>query len=201
MRFYYGSGNPTLYVSLPYLTKMLLAKDTLGRRLYPTKAELAAAMGVSDIVSVQVMEQVTGLIGVVVNLADYTVGADRGGQVSMFDFFDIDYNQFKYLMETRVSGALVKYRSALVLQEFTGGGGMLPDPTAPTFDEVSGIVTIPTTSHVNYVTVDDDGNESGNLSSGAQTAIASGTYVHVRAKPASTYEFAADAWDWTFRRD
>lgn len=201
MRFYYGSGNPVLFTSLPYLTRMLLIKDTLGRRLYATRQELAAALGVSDIVECQVMEEVTGLIGIVVNLTDYNVGADRGGQVSLFDFFDIDYNQFKYLMETRVSGALVKYRSALVVQEFSGAGGMLPDPTAPTFDETSGVVTIPTTAHVNYVTVDDDGNESANLSAGAQTAIASGAYVTVRAKPAATYEFGSDAWSWTFRRD
>lgn len=201
MRFYFGSGNPVFYVALPYLTKMLLAKDTLGRRLYPTKTELAAALGVSDVIPVQVMESVTGLIGIVVNLADYTVGADRGGQVSMFDFFDIDYNQFKYLMETRVSGALTKYRSALVVQEFTGAGGMLPNPPAPTFDDTTGILTIPSQANVNYVTVADDGTESAALSSGAQTAIASGTYVNVRAKPASTYQFASDAWDWTFRRD
>lgn len=201
MRFYYGSGNPTLYTSQAYLTRMLLAKDGFQRRLYPTKAELSAALGVNNIIPCQPMEEISGLIGVVVNLTDYTIGADRGGEVSMFDQFDIDYNQFKYLMETRISGALTKYRSALVIQEFSGAGGMLPDPDAPTFDETTGIGTIPTVSHVTYVTVDDDGNESANLSSGAQTAIASGAYVTYRAKPASTYEFGSDTWDWTFRRD
>lgn len=201
MRFYYGSGNPVLYTSLPYLTRMLLAKDTQRRRLYPTKAELMAALGVSDIQTVQSMEEVSGLIGIIVNLADYTVGADRGGEVSTFDQFDIDYNQFKYLMETRVSGALTKYRSAIVIQEFSGAGGMLPNPTAPTFDVTTGIGTIPTTTNVHYVTVDDDGVESSSLSAGAQTAIASGAYVTYRAKPNSTFEFSSDTWDWTFRRD
>ena len=201
MRFYYGSGNPVLFTSLPYLTRMLLIKDTLGRRIYATRQELAAALGVSDIVECQVMEEVPGLIGIVVNLTDYNVGADRGGAVSLFDFFDIDYNQFKYLMETRVSGALVKYRSALVIQEFSGAGGMLPDPTAPTFDETTGVVTIPTVTNVSYVTVADDGTESAALTPGAQTAIASGSYVTIRAKANATYEFASDAWSWTFRRD
>jgi hypothetical protein len=201
MQFYYGSGEPVLYTSLPYLTRMLLIKDTLGRRIYATKQELASALGVRDVIPVQVMEQVSGLIGIVVNLNDYTVGADRGGQVSMFDFFDIDYNQFKYLMECRMSGALTKYRCALIIKEFSGAGGLLPDPTIPSFDDSTGVGTIPTVTHVTYVTVDPDtGVESSALSAGAQTAIASGEYVTYRAKPASTYEFATDAFEWTFRR-
>jgi hypothetical protein len=201
MRFYRGSGNPVMYTTLPYLAKMLLAKDTLGRRLYPTKVELSAAMGVSNIIPCEALETTVGLIGIIVNLTDYTVGADKGGQVSMFDFFDIDYNQFKYLMETRVSGAMTKYKGALVVQEFTGAGGMLTDPVQPAFVISTGVVTIPTTSHVTYVTVADDGTESSALTAGAQTALAAGDSVHVRAKAASTYSFADDAeQDWTFTR-
>ncbi len=121
----------------------------------------------------------------------------------MFDFFDIDYNQFKYLMECRMSGALTKYRSALTISQFTGAGGLLPDPASPTFDSTTGIGTIPAFSglHLTYVTVAEDGTESSALTAGAQTAIASGAYVTYRAKPASTYEFTTDAFDWTFRRD
>lgn len=203
MRNYRGSGNPIMYTTLPYLSKMLLAKDTLGRRLYPTKVELAAALGVSGIVACEALEATVDLIGIIVNLQDYTVGADKGGEVSMFDFFDIDYNQFKYLMETRVSGAMTKYKGALVVMEFTGAGGTLPDPTAPTFDETTGVGTIPTTLHVTYVVVNDsDGTEGSALTAGAQTAIAAGASVHYRAKPASTYAFLdeADA-DWTFTRN
>jgi hypothetical protein len=200
MQYYYGSGNPVMYVPTHYLSKLLLIKDTLGRRIYPTRAELAAALGVDDVIPVQVMDGISGLIGIVVNLADYTVGADKGGEVSMFDFFDIDYNQFKYLMETRVSGAMVKYKAALVLKEFSGGGGVLPDPTAPTFDDETGVLTIPTTAHVTYAPVNTDGTLGSNYSAGAQTAIAAGAYVTVKASPASTYEFAADTFEWTFRR-
>jgi HK97 family phage prohead protease len=203
MRFYRGTGNPVLYTTMPYLSRMLLAKDTLGRRLYATQQELAAAMGVSEIITCEVMEQQTALIGVIVNLNDYTIGMDRGGQVSMFDFFDIDYNQYKYLMETRMSGALIKYKSALVVKEFSGAGGMLAEPAAPTFNADTGVVTIPAFSglHLTYVIVAADGTEGSDLSVGAQTAIAQGAYVVIRAKPASTYEFATETHDWTFRRN
>jgi HK97 family phage prohead protease len=202
MRYYRGSGNPIMYTTLPYLSKMLLAKDTLGRRLYATKVELAAAMGVSDIIPCEVLEQTANLIGIIVNLADYTVGADKGGEVSMFDFFDIDYNQFKYLMETRVSGAMTKYKGALTVMEVSGAGGMLPYPTPATFVSSTGVVTIPTTSHVTYVVVDDsDGSQGSALTAGAQTAIDAGTSVHIRALAASTYSFVDDAnQDWTFTR-
>jgi HK97 family phage prohead protease len=203
MRFYRGSGNPTLYTTRIWLAKMLLIKDTLGRRLYPTLVELSAALGVSNVVPCEALETEPTLIGIVVNLQDYTVGADKGGEVSMFDFFDIDYNQFKYLMETRVSGAMTKYRGALSIVEFTGVGGLLPDPAAPTFDSTSGIGTIPDPSglHYTYVIVADDGTEGSALSAGAQAPIASNAYVTYRAVPASTYEFSADSFEWTFRRD
>jgi hypothetical protein len=117
MQYYKGTGMPDLYTTLPMLTRLLLAKDTLGRRLYPTLAELTAALGVVEINTVQVMETIPNLVGIIVNLNDYTVGTDRGGDVSLFDFFDIDYNQYKYLIETRVSGALTKIRSAIVLTD------------------------------------------------------------------------------------
>jgi hypothetical protein len=203
MRFYRGSGNPVMYTTLPYLSKMLLAKDTLNRRLYPTKVELSAALGISDIIPCEALEATANLIGIIVNLQDYTVGADKGGEVSMFDFFDIDYNQFKYLMETRVSGAMTKYKGALVVMEFSGAGGLLPYPTAPSFVSSTGVVTIPTTAHVTYVIVDDsDGSEGSALTAGAQSAISAGATVHIRAKAASTYSFADDQnQDWMFTRD
>lgn len=121
---YKGSGNPSLYSTSKIVLKMLLAKDKIGRRLYNTDAELSSSMGVKKIVRVPVMEQVTRvtddgdkieLIAIVVNLRDYTVGATAGGQISMFDDFDIDFNQQKYLIETRCSGALTVPKSAVVI--------------------------------------------------------------------------------------
>lgn len=127
---YKGSGSPVLYIDSDNLTTLLLAKDKVGRRLYPTLNELASAMRVREIVEVPVMEGITRtftpegsttsktmeLVGIIVNLMDYVVGADRGGAVSMFDDFDIDYNRQKYLIETRCSGALDKPYSAIVLE-------------------------------------------------------------------------------------
>lgn len=116
---YKGSGNPTLFTTEDQLTNMLLLEDTLGHSLYKTEAELATKLRVARIVTVPVMEnhQVGGkdLMGIIVNLQDYNVGADKGGAINMFEDFDIDYNQEKYLIETRCSGALVKPYSAIVL--------------------------------------------------------------------------------------
>ena len=117
---YKGSGNPTLFTTEDFLTDALLLEDTMGHRLYKTVDEVASAMRVSNIITVPVMNGVqtsdsASLIGIIVNLSDYNVGADKGGAVNMFDDFDIDYNQQKYLIETRCSGALVKPKSAIAI--------------------------------------------------------------------------------------
>ena len=120
---YKGSGNPMLFTTEDYLTEMLLLEDGIGHKLYKTETELATALRVSKIVTVEVMEgqqiEISStdydLIGVIVNLADYNVGSDKGGEINNFDDFDIDYNQYKYLIETRISGALVKPFSAITL--------------------------------------------------------------------------------------
>jgi hypothetical protein len=117
MANYKGSGSPTLYTTLPVLTSLLVFRDAQGHRLWRTTSELASEMGVSNIVTVEVMETEAKLVGIIVNLKDYTIGADKGGDVNFFDDFDIDYNQYKYLLETRVSGALTKIRSALVVSK------------------------------------------------------------------------------------
>lgn len=116
---YKGSGNPVFFTTEDVLTEMLLLEDTLGHPLYKTEAELATKLRVSRIVTVEVMENKKigdeDIVGLILNLADYNVGADRGGAVSMFDDFDIDYNQQKYLIETRCSGALTKPYSAICI--------------------------------------------------------------------------------------
>lgn len=127
---YRGSGNPTLFTTEDWLTEMLLLEDGMERPLYDTVEKLATALRVKSIVTVPVMEGVKtktnhDVLGIIVNLADYNIGADKGGAVSLFDDFDIDYNQQKYLIETRISGALVKPFSAIVLQ--LGGEDSSPD--------------------------------------------------------------------------
>lgn len=121
---YKGTGNPTLYTTEDMLTNMLLLTDETGRDLYESEAKLATKLRVSKIVTVEVMEGISrtadsktfDLAGIIVNPTDYNFGADKGGAVNMFDDFDIDYNQQKYLIETRCSGALVKPFSALVVE-------------------------------------------------------------------------------------
>ena len=117
---YRGSGSPTFFTTEDVLTDALLLEDTMGHRLYKNAGEVADAMRVKEIVTVPVMENVKGknggdLLGIIVNLADYNIGADKGGAVNMFDDFDIDYNQQKYLIETRCSGALTKPKSAIAI--------------------------------------------------------------------------------------
>ena len=120
---YKGSGSPTLFTTEDVLTNCLLLEDKNGRIIYDTVEKLATALRVKEIVTVEVMEgaktkvseQEKPLMAIMVNLADYNVGADKGGAVNMFDDFDIDYNQQKYLIETRCSGALVKPYSAVAV--------------------------------------------------------------------------------------
>lgn len=122
---YKGSGNPTLFTTEDLLTDMLLLTDGIGHDLYEDEAKLCKKLRVKKIVTVPVMEgaqrtkdgKTRGLLGIIVNLADYNVGADKGGAVNMFDDFDIDYNAQKYLIETRCSGALIKPFAAITLEE------------------------------------------------------------------------------------
>ena len=121
---YKGSGNPILFTTEDFLTDMLLLEDKIGHPLYDSVEKLATKLRVSQIVTVEVMEDQTRevegktrtLMGIIVNPTDYNVGADRGGAINMFDDFDIDYNQQKYLIETRCSGALIKPYSAIAIE-------------------------------------------------------------------------------------
>lgn len=117
---YKGSGQPSLYTTEDMITECLLLEDQIGHKLYKSEAELATAMRVKEIIPVEVMENLKDsksqdVAGIVVNLTDYNIGADKGGAVNMFDDFDIDYNRQKYLIETRCSGALIKPYSAIAL--------------------------------------------------------------------------------------
>lgn len=118
---YKGSGSPTFYTTDDVLTDMLLLEDGIGHPLYADEAALARKLRVKEIVTVPRMEGRKGakggdLLGIVVNLADYTVGADKGGEVNMFDDFNIDYNQLIYLIETRCSGAMTTPYGAMAIE-------------------------------------------------------------------------------------
>jgi hypothetical protein len=193
MRFYKGSGSPVLYTTLPTLTSLLTARDPqANRRYWNTPSELAAEIGVSGIVTVEVMEEEAGLIGIIVNLKDYTIGADKGGEVNFFDDFDIDYNQYKYLYETRISGALTKIRSAMVVRR-AAAGGQLSTPVEPDF--TNNVVTVATTTGVVYKNKD----TGATLTTGAPVTLTAGQMLTVEATPATGYYFASDQEDqWTY---
>jgi len=193
-KYYKGTGTPTLWTTEDVLIEMLLLKDSLGHRIYRSEDELAAALRVKEIVTVEAMERVTDVLGILVNLTDYQVGADKGGEINTFDDFDIDYNQQKYLIETRISGALIKPKSAVTIKY---NQGTVVTPNEPTFVSGTGVVTIPSQTGVVYKNKD----TGATLSSGAQSAIAAGSTVEIVAVPASGYSFphGFDA-DWSFTR-
>ena len=129
-----GSGTPDLYCTPHLLNVMLLARDLNGRRIYESKADLAAALNVNDIFTVEQFEGKTRtttdgktkkLLGLFVNLADYQFGSTKGGEITKFEDFDMDFNRYKYMLETRLSGSLTKVYSAIALEEpVTGGAGV-----------------------------------------------------------------------------
>jgi len=148
---YMGSGTPTMYASTDIITRMLLAKDTLGHRMYRNESELAAALRVKEIVEVPIFDGVKRtasittqqggqtvttqeerkLLCLIVNLSDYTIGNDKGGEVNLFDDFDLNFNKYEYLIETRASGALIRPYSAIAIET----SGELPF----TFGTISGM--------------------------------------------------------------
>ncbi len=196
MRFYKGSGLPTLYTTLPVMTQMLLARDEMGRRFYRTASELASELSVDKIVCAEVLEDETDLIGIVVNLSDYTMGADRGGEVSFFDDFDIDYNQYKYLIEARSSGALTKIRSALVLVQ-AAVGAVRVAPAEPTFNPATSEITITNTTGVTYRRSD---TNAAVTNGGSPYVVTEGEDLTIYAVSNSGYFFDNNVEDeWTFR--
>lgn len=197
MEFYKGTGTPVFYTTVRELNKFLKAKDLNGRRYYANKSEVAQVLGVRDVITVEPMNEVSDLVGIIVNLDDYNVGTDRGGELTMFDDFDIDYNQQKYLLETRMSGALVRPKSALVIKK-TAAANVLVRPNKPAFNKATGVVTIPTQTGVVYKGADG----TTTLTAGAQTAIAAGATTQVYAVAAAGYYFPNNAEDsWSFKRD
>lgn len=126
-KFYKGSGMPVLFTTNAFVCDMLEIKDLNQRYIYETKQAVANALNVSDVIEVEVMEgakrevagKIQNLLGIIVNMQDYTLGADKGGETSFFEQFDIDFNQQKYLLEARCSGSLTKYKSAIVIEKAT----------------------------------------------------------------------------------
>lgn len=143
-----GTGTPNLYTGRKSLVDWRLMKDNNGRYIYDNDQQIASKIGVGTIVPVDVMKNMkldngNELVGIIVNLADYTIGTDKGGQIEFFDDFDIDYNQYKYLYETRISGCLTKLKSAIIVEKGSaaaqpGVGPGLEPPTHWTEEQAGG---------------------------------------------------------------
>ena len=144
---YRGSGKPTLFISDNFLTDIMLEEDKFGRPLYATEESLRDKVRVKEIVTVDLFDDHDNLFAIMVNLSDYSVGANKGGEITSFEDFDIDFNQHKYLQETRISGGLTKpFAAVVVLREL----GIEAIPDAPSFNGVTNTITIPTTTGIVY---------------------------------------------------
>lgn len=191
-----GTSLPTLYTTETYIARILLLRDNQGRKLYRTLDEVASDLRVSAIVPVEILSEYDDIMAILVNPVDYTVGADRGGDIAMFDDFDIDYNQYKYLMETRISGALTKLKSALVVHA-TPANSVLVTPPEPGFD--GDAITITDTTGVVYRNAVTDVVMNA---AGSPYPVADGETVRVKAEPAEGYHFATSNDDeWSFTGD
>lgn len=189
MEMFRGTGTPDFYTTLRTINMFLKSKDTLGRRFYSGRAEVAAALGVGEVIPVEAMNNETDLLGIIVNLADYNVGADKGGEVSLFDDFDIDYNKQKYLIETRLSGALTKIKSAVVVRK-VAASTVLAVPPTPAFNASTNTITIPTDVKVVYKI------GAATQTQGAAVVITEDTTVV--ASPAAGFYFTNGTKAWTF---
>jgi IMP dehydrogenase/GMP reductase len=191
-----GTGLPTFFTTEYWIARFLMVRDGDNRRMWRNLDELATELRVSSIVAVEVMLESPDIIGIMVNPVDYVLGADKGGQVSMFDDFDIDYNKQKYLIETRCSGALTKIKSAMVIKSMTGTD-TLAVPAVPTFDPETGALTITNTTGVVYK----HGVTVVNAAGSPYTVDPGDTWV-IDATPATGYYFAtSDDDQWSFTAD
>ena len=188
-----GTGMPTMYTTETYIARFLLLKDSTGRKVYRSLDEVATDLRVSSIVPVEILNEHEDILAILVNPVDYTVGADRGGQISMFDDFDIDYNQYKYLIETRMSGALTKLKSAMVIKS-VDAAAVLVAPAEPTFDGTN--ITIVDTTGVVYRRADTDAV----VTSASVLTLADGEQLTITAEPDAGYYFGTsmnDEWSFT----
>ena len=183
---YRGSGNPTLFTTTDFITDLLLIEDRNQRRVYETVDALKSALRVADVVEVEYFNQDPTVVGILVNLSDYTVGTNKGGEITRFDDFDIDFNQHKYLIETRMSGALIKPKSAVVIAREEG---IEVTPTSPSFNADTETILIPTVEGITY-------SIDGETVTGSQT-ITKTTQVDAVADP-GYYIPNNTTTSWTF---
>jgi HK97 family phage prohead protease len=193
--FYMGSGNKTAFMSFRSATKLLTIRDGFGKRMYRNLDEVAGDMDVSRIVRVPTELFPEDVLAVVLDLSDYNYGTNRGGEVTLFDDFDLNFNQYHYLIETYLSGALTLPYSAQIFKR-VDEGDTLATPAKPGFNAATGVVTIPNQTGVVYT----DASDGQVLSAGPHT-VAPGDTLLVEAVPADGYYFGTnddrvDSWSF-----
>lgn len=185
-----GSGRPAMFLSEDILTDMMLEENKFGMPKYETEQALADRLRVSAIVPVEIFSEYAGLIAIFVNLADYSIGTNKGGEITNFDDFDLNFNQHIYLSETRLSGGLTKAKSALV---FTRSTGTEVVPGAPTFDAPANKITIPTKTGVTYFI--NDTSVTGNVVIDEDTEVTvsadEGYYIPAGSTRSWSYTYTA----------
>lgn len=196
--FYMGSGNKTAFMSFRSATKLLTIRDGFEKRMYRNLDEVAGDMDVARIVRVPTELFPEDVLCIVLDLADYNFGTNRGGEITLFDDFDILFNQYHYLIETYLSGALTLPYAAQIFKR-VATTDVQAQLVAPTFNSTTGVVTIPSTTGVTYT------NEAtgATLTAGAQTALAAGASITVEAVADTGYYFKSNddrADTWTFER-
>jgi len=197
--FYLGSGNKTAFMSYRMATKLLTIRDGFQHRVYKNLSEVAADMDVNQIVRVPTELMPEGCLAIVLDLADYNFGTDRGGDLTFFDDFDIDFNQYKYLYEVYLSGALtLPYSAQIYMQVDPAEQTLVAEITAPTV--AANVVTVPTQTGVVYT----DASDGSTLVGGSTITLDAETNKQtvIEAKPAPTHYFESDSDmkdNWTFR--
>lgn len=194
---YKGSGSPSFYTTEYWIARFLTTRNPdTDERMFKSVADIAVELRVREIVPVEVLEDTPTIIGIMVNPVDYCFGMARKGQITDFEDFDIDYNQEKFLTETRLSGALIQYKSAIVFNSVPDDAELVV-PLDPDFDEDTGVITINATTGVVYKRSDTDATVTGSLA-----ALDPGETLGIYAVPSSaSYYFSdSDADDWSFTR-
>lgn len=193
-QYYKGSGNPTMFTTETFIGQILLLRDTQGRKLYRSLAEVQTDLRVESIVTVELLDSNPEIAAILVNMSDYAIGADKGGEVNLFDDFDIDYNQYKYLIETRCSGALTKPKSAMVIRS-TASGDDATTAAAPAWDPTDYTVTIPVSATVDYVNA-----ETGEALADGDHVLDPGDVLTVRAVPVAGNYLTNVKVEWSYMR-
>ncbi len=198
---YRGGGNLTMFTSKKFMARAMLLKDAVGRQIYPSKESVANALGVDTIVTVELLggSLYSDYLAIIFDLNDYVIGANKGGELTSFEEFDIDYNKHKFLLETRISGALTGLGSAVVIKR-AESGTTAATAQAPTLNPETYEITVPNITGVIYTVGDGTVIGEGQVVAPGTYEMTSGSTQRFTAKAAEGYFLTAGNVVWEFVR-